>query len=456
MYDVIIIGGGPGGYAAGIRAAQLGGKVAVVEAAEIGGTCVNRGCIPSKVWLRAAGLKDRIEKAEEFGIKATLGEVDFSAIVARKKGVSGDIQMGMNGLLGNNKIKVVEGSGVIKSAGSVEVEGNTLETKNIIVATGASAGVPDVPGLEEALVSTDDVFDTTEIPASVLVYGSSYIEVEMASLFNSFGSKVYLAFDSPRMLDQEDGDTSQRIAAALREQGVEVMPRTSLQSVQKSADGFDASLSGKEDATVSVEKILVAVREPNTQDIGLEQVGVELNQEGFIQVDEQLKTKVDGIYAIGDVTGGRLLSYAATVMGVTAAQNAMGEPTDFAPDRVPRCLFTTPEAAAVGLSEEEAEEKGFDVEVGVFPMSINGLAICYGEVDGAVKIVSDAAYGEILGVHIVGSHATELIWGACLAMQTECTVEDLARNIVVHPTFSESIGNAAQDAMGWALYLPKR
>ena len=456
MYDVIVIGGGPGGYAAGIRAAQLGGKVALIEASEIGGTCVNHGCIPSKVWHRAAYLKESIKRAQEFGLKAEIQEIDLSVIVARKNGVSGDIQMGMGGLLGNNRIEVIEGRGVLKNPREVDVEGKILEGKKVIIATGTSPAVPDIPGLEEALMTTDQVFEMTGIPSSVLVYGAEHVEVEMAALLNIFGAKVHLVFAEPRILPKEDGDTSQRIAAALREQGVEIMPRTILTAVSRSGELFDAALSGKEEKKVQVEKVLVSMRQPNTGGLGLDQAGVEVNDDGFIGINENLKTSADGIYAIGDATGGWMLSYAATAMGVVAGENAMDVESVFPQRLIPRGLYTTPEAAAVGLSEEEAEEEGFEVETGVFPMSINGLAMAYGDLDGAVKIVSDATYGEVLGIHIVGARATELIWGASLAIQMEATAEDLARTIMVHPTFSESVANSAQDAMGWALYLPKR
>ena len=456
MYDVIIIGGGPGGYAAGIRAAQLGAKVALIEASQIGGTCVNRGCIPSKVWHRAVYLREIIKRADEFGLRVTLNETDLSTIVERKNGISDDIRMGMGGLLSNNKIEVIEGHGVLKSTDAVEVEGKTVETKKIIIATGTVPGIPDISGLKDVLMTTDQVFEMTEVPSSILVYGAGHVEVEMAEILNAFGSNVSIAFESSRILPKEDGETSQRIGTALREQGVEIIPRTTLQSVTKSGDVYEANLSGKEDKSFTVERVLVSLREPNTKDLGLEQVGLELNEEGFIDVNENLKTSAEGVYAIGDVTGGWMLSYAATVMGVVAAENAMGRPSVFPSHLVPRGIYTIPEAASVGLSEEEAEEKGFEVETGDFPMSINGVAMSYGELDGAVKIVSDAEYGEILGIHIVGDRATDLIWGASLALQMEATVEDLARMILVHPTFSESVAMAAQDAMGWALYLPKR
>jgi len=213
-------------------------------------------------------------------------------------------------------------------------------------------------------------------------------------------------------------------------------------------------LAGSE-TTINVDRIMVSYRQPNTAGLSLDQAGVSVNHEGFIEVDSRQKTSAGNIYAIGDVTGGWMLSYAATVMGVTAAENIFGEPIEFRSSLVPRSIYAYPEAAAVGLSEEEADEQGLDVETGDFPYSINGLAMAYGDLDGAVKIISDAEYGEILGVHIVGPRASELIWGAALAMRLEATAEDLARNIVVHPTFSESIAMAAQDTLGWALYLPR-
>ena len=456
MYDVIIIGGGPGGYAAGIRAAQLGGKVALVEAAEIGGTCVNRGCIPAKVWGKGAAIHQMIQQAEEFGIKANIESTDLSVLVTRKDGVSGDIKMGMGGLLANNRIEVVEGKGVIKGAGVVEAGGNKLEGKSIIIATGTSPRIPDVNGIKDAHLSTDDLFALEKIPESVLVYGAEHVEVEMASILNSFGSQVTLAFDGARILPGEDGDTSQRISAALREQGIEITPRVSLKSVKKSGKIFEATLVGKEEISVKVTKILTSMRVPNNEGIGLDSANISLDDKGFIKVDDHLKTSAEGIYAIGDVTGGWQLSFAATAMGIAAAENAMGEDSTFNTRLVPRGLNTVPEAAAVGLSEEEAEQMDYEVETGTFPMSINGLGVARNEVDGAVKIVTDAKYGEVLGVHIVGSHATELIWGASLAMHMEATVEEIARTIVVHPTFAESMIFAAQDAMAWALYLPKR
>jgi dihydrolipoamide dehydrogenase len=395
--------------------------------------------------------------AEEFGIKAPVQELDLQAIVARKNGVSGDIQMGMEGLLGNNSVEVVRGQAVLKSPTEVNVEDTILKAKKIILATGSSLSVPAVPGLEEAALTTDQVLEMTEVPSSVLIWGSlGPIEVEMATLLNIFGCKVVLVSESRRLLLREDGDTSQRLAQALREQGVEVLPRFTLESVQKAKKGYACLLSGPEERTVEVQKILVSSRKPHTAHLGLEEVGVQLNEDGSIQVNDRLETAVQGIYAIGDATGGWMLSHASSSMAVTAAENAMGNSHKYPFHLIPRGIWTIPQVGAVGLSEEEAEEKGTEIEVGVFPYSINGLAMVRNEMAGAVKIISDARYGEILGVHIVGANATDLVGEAVLAMQLEATVPELARSIRVHPTFSESVVDAARDAENWALYLPKR
>jgi dihydrolipoamide dehydrogenase len=457
MYDVIVIGGGPGGYAAAIRASQLDGKVALVESAEVGGTCVNRGCIPTKIWLHAAHLLYGIRRADEFGIKTSVQELDFQTIVHRKNGVSGDIRMGMEGLLANNNVEVIRGWAVLKGPKEVNVNGSILEAKKIILATGSSLSVPDVPGLEEAALTTDQVLEMTEIPPSVLIWGAlGPIEVEMATLLNIFGCKVVLISESRRLLPREDGETSQRLAQGLREQGVEVLSRFTLESVQKSERGCTCKLSGPEEQIVEVEKVLISSRKPNTANLGLEQLGIQLKEDDGIRVNEQLETSVDGIYAIGDATGGWMLSHASSSMAITAAENAMGNKRNFPFHLIPRGIWTIPEVGAVGVSEEEAEQQGLDVEVGGFPYSINGLAMSRNEMDGAVKIISDARYGEILGVHIVGAHATELVGEAVLAMQLEATARELAKGIRAHPTFSENVVEAARDAANWALYLPRQ
>jgi len=456
MYDVVVIGGGPGGYAASIRASQLGGKVALVEVGEIGGTCVNRGCIPTKVWQHSAYLLHNIRMGHKFGIKAAVEELDFKAIVERKNGVAADIRMGMEGLLGNYGVEVVRGHAVLKNSQEVVVDGTILEAKKVIIATGSSLDIPDIPGLEEAVMTTDQFLDVERVPASVLVWETLPIAVEIANILSVFGSKVYLTTEHPRILPQEDRDTSQRIAQALREQGVELLLKYAVESIRKSGKGFEAILAGPDEQLVEVEKVLVSQRKPNTSNIGLDQAGVKLSEDGGIAVNDKLETSVPGIYAIGDATGGWMLSAAASCMAVTAAENAMHQASSFPSHLIPRGIWTIPQVGAVGLSEQEAEKKGIEVEVGDFPYTINGLAMACNEMAGAVKIISDSRHGEILGVHIVGANATELVGEAVLAMQLECTVKELAQGIRVHPTFSESVVDAGRDALDWALYLPRR
>lgn len=456
MQDVIVIGCGPGGYAAAIRAAQLGGKVAVVEAAETGGTCVNRGCVPAKVWHQASSILQAVRRGEAFGICTGDHRLDLKVLVERKNGVSAEIRLGMEGLLANNGIQLIRGRAVLKSAHQVLVEGTTWEAKNVILATGSSLSFPDIPGLKEAAVTTDQVLEMTEVPASVLVLGAGFIEVEMANILNTFGAKVVVAADSARILPREDHDTSQRLAQALREQGLELVTRSSLKSVEKTQTGFVCTLAGAKEQAVAVARVLVCSRKPSTAGLGLEALGVGMQEDGAIRVNDHLESSLKSLYAVGDCTGGWMLSHAASSMGIAAAENAMGQTTRFPFHLIPRGSWTSPEVGSVGLSEEEAEKQGKEIEVGVFPYAINGLAMCRNEVDGAVKVISEAKYGEILGVHIVGSQATELVGEAVLAMQLECTAREFARSIRVHPTFSEAVVDAARDAEKWALYLPKR
>ena len=455
-YDVIVLGCGGGGYAAAIRASQLGGKVAVVEAGDIGGTCVNRGCIPSKVWLRASFMLNMINKSQEFGIEVSKSQINLKKIVERKNGVTTEIRIGMESLLGSYGIDLVKGYGILKNPCEIIVNENTLTSKNIILATGSSSIIPKIPGLANAIMKTDQVFDMEAVPPSLLVWGDGgHIGVEIASLLNMLGSKVYLASQSSRILSREDGETGQRLAQALREQGVNILTGVDLESVKQIKDSHDVKLTGKNGQTINVDKVLVTARRPGTDGIGINSIGLDLNEDKSVRVDDRLQTSVEGIYAVGDITGGWMSSHAASAMAVTAAENAMGQTGRFPSHLIPRGIWTTPQVGAVGLSEEEAEKKGFDVDTGSFPYAINALAICYDEVEGAVKIVFDEETKAVLGVHIVGPHATELIGEAVMALQLECTIDELSHTLRVHPTFSEALMDAGREASHWALYLPK-
>jgi dihydrolipoamide dehydrogenase len=453
MYDVLVLGGGPGGYAAAIRASQLKGKVALVEGSALGGTCVNRGCIPSKVWLRAAYLKHWIERSEEFGLKAVVQELRFGTIVQRKNEVGHGIREGMGALLKKNGVDLVTGQGVLRNSREVSVDGKTYGAKKVIIATGSAPSVPTFPGSAEAALPAEQMFDLEELPASVLVLGGGPIEVETAAIFNAFGTKTTLAVPERRILPKEDGETSQRLTQALREQGMEILTGVVVGEVAGSGSDVSVKLGEK---WVKASRLVVGGRKPNTEGLGLEGTGLKLDEEGAITVKDSLETSVRGIYAVGDVAGGWMLSHAASTMGVIAAENAMGGESIFRRNLVPRGLWTNPEVAAVGLSEEDAEKQGHDITVGDFPYPVNGLAMLRGQVDGAVKIISGTKYGEILGVHIVGAGATEVIGEAVMALQLECTVDELAHSNRMHPTFSECIMDAARDASSWALYLPPR
>jgi dihydrolipoamide dehydrogenase len=433
----------------------LGGKIALLEPGQLGGTCVNRGCVPAKIWNKAAKIKMAISEASAFGINARIENIDLEAIINRRKGIPNDIQMGMNGLCKNNKIDVIKDKGILKSPVEIQTQGKVLETKKIIIATGTSPYIPEISGFEAASMTTEQVLEMTRVPSSILVNGGGPIEVEIAFILNAFGSKVYMIFETARILPGEDAMISQRLTKALREKGVEVFPRSKLKSIEKAGSGHKITISGTEEKSIEVESVLSSSRKPNT-DIGLDQAGVKLDGKGFIAVDNRLKTSADNIYAIGDVRGGWQLSYAATCMGVIAAENAMGKESIYNSNLVPRGHWTIPEAASVGITEEEAEDQGIEVETGECPVSVNGVAMAYGETEGSVKVITDAKFGEILGMHIVSSNATELIWGASLAIQLEATADVLAYTLAVHPTFSETIPMAAQDASGWALYLPRR
>ena len=457
MHDVIVIGGGAGGYAAAIRAAQLGAKVAVVEKDQLGGVCVNRGCIPVKSWLKAAETLRRLREADAVGIQAHVKKVDFKTIIENKNSCSAKIRLGMEDLLQNNGVDVIAGHASFKNPAEIDVAGKTFAAKNFIIASGGHTDVPDIKGLSKALLTTDDILDMQKVPAAVLIYGAETIEVEMATLLNTFGSKVYLATASRHLLPDEDQDSGQRLGQALDSDGIEVITRATLASVKGSQKKFTCELDGKKkNRTVEVERVLAAMRKPTTADLDLGQAGIQLNDDGCIRVDEYLRTTNRNIYAIGDVTGGTMQSHAASAMAVKAAENALGEKTTFPFELIPRGTWTFPEVASVGLTEEQAENKDLDIDVGYFPYAINGYSIARNETFGAVKIVADSEYRIIYGVHIVGPHATELIGEAVLAMQLEYTTEELAASMRIHPTFSEAVVDAARDADEWALYLPKK
>jgi len=456
MYDLIIIGGGPGGYAAAIRASQLDAKVALVENDIMGGTCVNRGCIPIKVWTKAALSLRTIQTADVFGIKAKIDSIDFRTIQERIGGVTKDIRMGMVSLLGNYGVKKIEGKATFKGPKEIDVAGISYKADNFIIATGSKIDTPAVPGLEDALLDSDQALSLESIPESVLVYGAGPIEVEFATVLACFGCQVTLLSNGRRVLPMEDQDSNQRLTQVLRENGVTVILKQTLEAVIPVKKGFECKLAGGKETSIIVEKVLCASRRPNTAGLGLEKAGIELNEDGSIKIDECLQTKVPGVFAIGDAIGKTMQSHAASAMAVCASENATGQNRVFPFNLVPRGAWSFTDVASVGLSEDEAEDMDIETVVGEFPYAINGLSMAINDTRGVVRIVTCEKYGKILGVQIVGPNANELIGEAVMAMQFEYTVSELASSIRVHPTLSENIVDAARDNEGWALYLPKQ
>jgi len=461
--DVCIIGTGPGGYIAAVRAAQLGMKVAVVEREELGGVCLNRGCIPTKAMLRSAELFMTMQHSAEYGILAENVTVDFSKVVARREKVVKQLTGGVGGLLKSYGVEVVKGTATLAERGKVRVSGGTdatVNAKNVIIATGSSPANLPIPGADgPGVIDSDGALALTEIPKSMLIIGGGAIGTEWACVFGAFGTKVTVVEMMPTLLPLEDEEMGRTLARSLQRQGVTMHTEAKLEEISQGDDGQSVGVltlkDGKQER-VSAEKVLVGVgRKPNSADLGLEALGVTLDRRGFVEVDEYLRTSAGNVYAIGDVTGKQLLAHLAMHQGVSAAEAIAGKghPMDY--KVVPACTYTHPEVASVGLSEKKAREQGYDVRIGKFPFQANGRALTHGDAEGMVKIVADAKYGELLGVHIIGPTASELIPEAALGIRLESTLEDIAHTIHAHPTMAEAVGQAAWAALGGALDLPK-
>jgi dihydrolipoyl dehydrogenase len=461
--DVCIIGTGPGGYIAAVRAAQLGMKVAVVEREELGGICLNRGCIPTKAMLRSAEVFHTMQRSEDFGILAKDVTVDFGKVIAHREKVVKQLVGGVGGLLKSYGVEVVRGTAKLAERGKVRVTGSsdsTITAKNVVLATGSSPAKLPVPGADGPnVIDSDGALALTEIPKSLLIIGGGAIGCEWACVFGAFGTKVTIVEMLPTLLPLEDEEMGRTLARSLGRQGVTIHTEAKLEEIAQGDDGLSVGVltlkDGKQER-VSAEKVLVGVgRRPNSADLGLEGAGVSLDRRGFIEVDDHLKTTAGNVYAIGDVTGKQLLAHLAMHQGVAAVEAIAGKghPMDY--KVVPACTYTHPEVASVGLSEKEAREQGYDVVIGKFPFQANARSLAHGDAEGMVKMVADAKYGELLGVHIIGSTASELIPEAALGIRLESTLEDIAHTIHAHPTMAEAVGQAAWAALGGALDLPK-
>jgi dihydrolipoamide dehydrogenase len=460
-FDLIIIGSGPGGYVAGIRAGQLGLKTAVVEKdPKFGGTCTHRGCIPTKALLHTAAVLDEIRHAKGLGIQVAEPTLDINTAQDRKQKVVDSNAKGIEFLFKKNKVTGLHGRGRLTGPNEVEVEGpdggkTTYGAKFVLIATGSvPRDIPIAPADGERILNSDHILELRQVPGSLAVLGAGAVGTEFASIYSSFGTKVTLIEMLPRVLPIEDEEVSAELQKALRKRGLEVMTGTKLQAVERTDNGLRLKLEGGKKDTVEAEMLLVAIgRRPVTEDIGLEALGVELER-GYVKVNEFMQTAVPHIYAIGDVINTPWLAHVASAEGVLAAEHMTGEkvrPINY--DRVPSCTYCEPEVASVGLTEAKARERGHDVQTGKFPFSALGKARILGKTEGFVKVVRDKKYDEVLGVHIVGAHATDLIAEACVALQMEGTDEELLRTMHAHPTLSEAVMEAAHAAHGQTIHI---
>jgi dihydrolipoamide dehydrogenase len=462
-YDVAIIGSGPGGYVAAIRAAQLGLSVLIVEReARLGGVCTLCGCIPTKALLHTADLLEEARHGAEVGVSARDVRLDLPAAMKHKEKVVRQSANGVSYLMKKNRIDVAHGFGRLAGAGRVSVAGpdgaETIYTaKNVIVATGSAPR--SLPGMEidnQTILSSTSLLELTEVPKSLVVIGSGAVGVEFASMYARFGSKVTVVEVLPRIVPLEDEEISRELAASFKRQGIAVYPGTRVERLTKGEAGVEliARSAGDKTETFRAEKVLMAVgRRPLSDGIGLEGVGVETDR-GFIKTDGLMRTNVPSVYAIGDVVPTQALAHLASAEGVVAAEHMAGRETETLNyDQVPACTYCSPEVASIGLTEERARERGYEVIVGKFPFSANPKARILNQASGFVKIVSEKKYSEVLGVHIVGPTATELIAEAGAALRLEATSEELVRTIHAHPTLSEAIHEASEAAGGHAIHI---
>ncbi len=461
-FDVVIVGGGPAGYPAAIRAAQLGLSAVVIEKDKLGGVCVNIGCIPTKALLHSAATANLIRKdAKELGIEVGEVRVDYGVAMQRSRRVADQNSKGAEFLMKKNKITVIKGTGVLTSATTVKVGDDIITAKKaVVLATGSrTKGIPQV-GLAvngTTVITSDEALFLEHAPKSLAIVGAGAVGSEFADIFNAFGSEVTLIEALPRILPVEDAECSEVIAKSFKKRGIAVFAGVKVVKADVTATGVTLQLevAGKPQ-TITAEKVLMAAgRAVNTEGIGLEQVGVKLTDRGFIQVDPTtLETTVKGVYSIGDVAGPPMLAHKGTREGVHVAEVIAGHrPKAIDYSNVPSVTYCHPEVASVGLTEEQAKAKGLDIQIGRFPFSANGRARASNETDGFVKIIRDKKYGEIVGAHIVSGHASELIGELVMARTNEYTVEEVDLAIHAHPTLSEAIGEAALDSMGRAVHI---
>lgn len=459
MKHIVVIGGGPGGYVAAIRAAQLGAEVTLVESGDIGGTCLNRGCMPTKALLHAADARADASAAASMGIVCGDITVDWKKVQSFRASVVAKLTGGVRALCKANKIKVVNGAAVFTGPKTLKAGNDSLTADSIIIATGSYPIMPPIPGLKESRACIDSTacLELDHIPESLLIIGGGVIGLELGSAYAKFGSKVTVIEMLDRLLPLMDGELTKIVQTQLTGAGLDIHTESRVLSVEDTARGAKVKVQcPKGEQTFEAEKVLVCVgRAPNTAELQLDKAGVR-TEKGFITVTDAMETNVPGVYAVGDCNGKLMLAHAAMAMGEVAAENAMGANREFHASESPSCAYIGPEFGGVGCTEEQLKEQGIEYKVGKFPTSANGRSLVMGHTDGMVKVLAGKKYGEILGVHILAPCANELISQAALALKTEATLDELADMIYCHPTVSESVHEAVLAADKKAIHIPNR
>jgi len=460
-FDVIVIGGGPGGYVAAIRAAQLGAKVLLIEKDELGGTCLHRGCIPTKAMLSDAKLYDHVKSSTV--LKTEGLRLDMKELLLRKNEVVKRLAAGVQFLIKDNGISFSQGMAKFLDAKTIEVESQKgkeqFKGQKIIIATGSvSAQIPNVPIDGKTILTSTEMLNLSSIPKDLLIIGGGVIGVEFACLFNGLGSKVTVIEMLPEIISTEDGEVIRGLATLLKKRKIEIHTETRVKEAKVKKGRSEVVAIDKEGNKIlfQAEKTLVAVgRSPYTEGLQLDKIQIGMNGK-FIKVNEKMETSLPGIYAIGDVTGRQMLAHKASAEGIVAAENAMGHAAKVDYSKIPNCIYTFPEVASIGLSEKQAKDKGVQVMIGRFPFQSNGRALATGDSEGFVKVIAEKDLGQIIGVHILGEHATDLIGGPALALALEATAEEMGKTTQPHPTLTEAISEAALDAIKEAIHLPKK
>jgi len=461
MIDVAIIGAGPAGYVAAIRAAQLGATVSLIEKDEVGGVCLSRGCVPTKALLESANLLSKIAKAGKYGISVDNVTTDISSVMERKNGIVKRIVTSTRRLIESYGVEIVKGTATIKGSREVTVAGNSsvrkIEANNIVIATGSEHAPLQVPGSEKArIITSDDALALGHLPGSLVIVGGGAIGVEFASIFNRLGASVTLVEMMPQLLPGEDEEIALFLQNLLEEDGVNVLTNARVARIEEKGEATAVvAVTRNGEKTLTAEEILVAIgRVPKTQGLGLDEIRVDERRR--IIVDEQMKTNIPNVYAIGDAVGRFMLAHVASAEAIVAAENVMGAAVEIDYRAVPRCVYTSPEVASVGLTENQATASGRQTTVGRFSFLNNSRALTLSEDRGGIKIIADAKSGEILGIHMIGPEVSEMIHEAVLAIKLEATVDDVADMIYAHPTLSEALKEAALDAAGRSIHKVKR